>query len=60
MKNKTAFIRTILAGVILAAFLLVFIGISTRSSCRIKGKGEDHIGFSKVIVLNGSTWLDRA
>lgn len=60
MKTKSAFVKTVLAGIILAVLLSVFIGFGTRFSCRVKAKGEDHIGFSKVIILDGSAWIDRA
>ena len=52
MKNKIAAVKNILAGIIIAALLLVIIGTVTPSSRPLAtGKGEDHIGFSKLVNL---------
>ena len=52
MKNKIAAVKNILAGIIIAALLLVIIGTVTPSSRLLTAeKGEDHIGLSKLVDL---------
>lgn len=52
MKNKITAAKNILTGIIIAALLLIIIGSGSPSSRLLTAdRGEDRIGFSKVVDL---------
>ncbi len=50
MKNKTFTVKKALAVIMVAALICIAAGFGFRSSVRIKGKGEDHLTYSRNTV----------
>jgi len=50
MKNKTSTAKKALAALMVAALICIAAGFGFRSSVRVKGKGEDHLTYSRNTV----------
>ena len=50
MKNKKSTAKKALAVIMIASLICIAAGFGFRSSVRIKGKGEDHLTYSRNTV----------